>query len=238
MNIKKSVLAVLLSGIFIFSITGMSQAIPFIDTTGSWNGSDYISCFGEPNTSTYGQTFTVTDSETVLNSFTFFLDDFLNPDFVDFEAYVYAWDGNKATGPALYAGTPMSTTNNGGNDGFEAITINTGGVNLISGSQYVAFFTAANRFDGSRGTSKWGGLGGANVYSGGQFVYLNNGNDFGQLFTTNWNKNFQGFGSDLAFSMSFSDPAAPVPAPSTMLLLGLGLIGLVGYNYRRQKETV
>ncbi|MGR3319062.1 MAG: hypothetical protein ACUZ8O_11365, partial [Candidatus Anammoxibacter sp.] len=179
-NMKKTVLTILLSGVFVFSLSSVSKATALIDTTGSWAGS--ILWFGESDnaSSTYGQTFTVTGSETVLDSFTFFQDDSVNPDFVDFEAYVYAWDGDRATGSSLFTSSPMSTTNNGGNDGWEIFTINTGGVTLTTGSQYVAFFTTANMFDDITGSSAWKSTGGQDVYDGGQFVFLNNGDKFGE----------------------------------------------------------
>lgn len=227
---KEYLLLSLTALILVLGISGMGHAITLIDTTGSWNGSDFIWSFGESNSSTYGQTFTVTGSETKLDSFSFFLDDYLNPDFVDFEAYVYAWDGYKATGSALYASSPMSTTNNGGSGGFENFTLNTGGISLNSGSQYVAFLTASNMFDGSLGTSKMGGLDGANVYSGGQFVFLNNGSDFGQILTNNWTTNWKGIGADTAFTMNLSDP---VPEPATLLLFALGIIGLAGAGRKK-----
>lgn len=225
----------LLAAAFAFSIASTSFAIPVIDTTGSWNGSDSIGGFGEPpNSATYGQTFTVTGPETVLDSFTFYVDDQFNSvftDFVDFEVFVYAWDGGKATGPALFSSSPMSTTNNGGADGWEAITTNTGGIDLVSGSQYVAFFSGSNLFDGEPAISVWGGLNGADVYAGGQFAYSNNADNFGELFTNDWSLGFQGEGSDLAFSMRFSEQA-PIPEPATVTLLGLGLAGLVARNRR------
>jgi hypothetical protein len=40
----------------------------------------------------------------------------------------------------------------------------------------------------------------------------------------------------LDYTITYGDGPAPVPEPSTMLLLGAGLLGLVGLNRRRRKE--
>lgn len=204
-------------------VTNAPTARADLNTFDSWDRTSFISAMGEMSTSTYGQTFTV-GTETVLNSFTFALDDLVNPDVVDFEAYVMEWNGWRATGPVLFQSSAMSTTNNGGADGWEYITIHTNGLHLISGSKYVAFFTAANQYDGSYGNSKWGYTW-ADVVSGGDFVYMNNDSDFSRLTMYPWDLSHQ----DLAFSMDFS----PVPAPGAVLLGVLGL-GTAGMKLRRR----
>ena len=174
-----------------------------IETVSSWDGSRSIGSFGETNTATYGQTFTVDGPETDLDSFTFYVNDNVNPDYVDFEAYVMEWDGSKATGPILHQSAPISSTNNGGSDGFESFTIDTGGVSLTAGKQYVAFFCASNLFDGLYGTARFGGVLGS-TYTGGSFVHDNNGSNFSQLTTSTWDNTTGGSWGDLAFEIVLS----------------------------------
>ncbi|MBH8565525.1 hypothetical protein I8748_25680 [Nostoc sp. CENA67] len=201
-----------------------------IDTTSSWNGVNYIWPFGEFNTGTYGQTFTVPETDNVITSFTFFLDEYDGLDVVDFAAYLAKWDGTKATGSILYESKAQSIDNV---PGFQEFTFNTGEISLNPGEQYVAFLSASNFFDGEEGTGKLGYIAGiddiysgaGDVYSGGSFVFLNNGSDFSLLTTTPW-ETFVGLGlGDTAFKVTFQ---SPTPVPEPLSLGGVTVAGLLG----------
>lgn len=195
-----------------------------INTASSWDGSSLITPFGETDTATYGQTFTV-GADNVLQSFSFFLGGF-ESEAVDFAAYVMGWDGAQAEGSILYQSTKQTKDSN---SSFEEFTFNTGGINLTSGQQYVAFLSASNFFDGILGTTGMGYLD-SDVYSGGGFVFRNNGSDFSLLTSTPW-ETFIGNGvDDTAFKASFTSSAA-IPTPALLP----GLIGMGVATLRKRK---
>ena len=162
LQLRQKLLATTVSTAFMaLGTIGTAHAVTVIDTTPSWNGTIGVGLFGRPFNATFGQTFTV-GVDNVLNSFTFFLrQTTVAP--VEFVAYVSQWDGIHATGPILYQSTSQSTTQP---NIFQNFTFNTGGTNLVSGKQYVAFVSASN-FPSS-GQGFMGSIF-SNVYSGGQF---------------------------------------------------------------------
>lgn len=211
-----------------------------IDTSSSWIGGG-VSGFGEGATGIFGQTFTVPESDTILDSFTFWLADFVispySPDYVDFSAYVMAWEHNDdymrmhAVGDVLWQSDQQSTTNNNGQgSGWEEFTFQTDGIKLDSGEKYIIFLSSLEFNDGEPGYAKMGAV--PNALDQDYFVAKQGG----AFTTTGWTR-FQDE-DDAAVIISFSAPApapAPVPEPSTMLLFGTGLAGLVGSRLRRKK---
>jgi hypothetical protein len=171
-----------------------------IETTSAWDGVEYISAFGEPDTATYAQTFTVPSTE-VIENFTVYIDDRMNPDAVDFQMFLGEWDTTNNWVSSLYSlGTLQTTTNNGGLDGFEAFTHEMTGYTLYPGATYVFGVIASNSFDTEPGDSEVGYINDPNAYPRGQFVYLNNGSDFNAIYDTPFSMWLAG---DLAFEMTF-----------------------------------
>ncbi len=239
MNTK---LALACAAIF-FGTTVLHASV--IDTTSTWNFTTEVQYFGEPNSGTYGQTFTVVGPDTRLDSFSFWMDGEPDPDSVDFAAYVMAWDDatRRPTGSILFE-SPMRTLANDSEDSLEQIIFHTGGLLLDDGQKYVAILSASNYFDGSTGRAVLGYLA-SDVYDGGGFFFLNNGSDFSALTSNPW-EIFVGSGvADLAFQANFNveDPTTPTPPgpvytpePTSLALWGIALSVLsVGVARRRAK---
>lgn len=184
-----------------------------IDTT-TYTSSP-VGPFGQPDSSVYGQTITTDSLGGKLESFSFYL----RPLNEEFKAYVYAWDGLKATGSALYE----SSVNNIGTgfSGYQEVTFNPN-VNLSSNSSYVLFFSTTGLFDGSANVNSWALAG--EHYSGGDFVFTNAGNDFTKITSTEWSYTGSPAFGDLAFKAVIT--SVPEPSNLSLSLLGLTLLGL------------
>jgi uncharacterized protein with beta-barrel porin domain len=175
-----------------------------IDTTPQWDGSNFISSWGVTNTATYGQTITPTTGQRILTGFTFELAR-TSGTASQYQAFVYQWDSanNRITGTALFSSAvftaPAATT-------FTAVTINTGSIVLTPGQQYVLFLSTSNQQPQASASYKYGSLTNNTTYAGGQFVFQNNGANFGNLSTSSWSS----IADDLAFTAMLNGFVSPM----------------------------
>lgn len=188
-----------------------------IDTEPSWNGTQFISSFGNPNTATYGQTVTVPlGSPGTLTRFSFQIGNCSAA--VTARAHIYAFNGSTATGSSLFSSAPFVIPSG---SAFNRITVNTGNLTL-PGGLYVFFFSISQD-PGAGGSCRYGSVTNT-AYSGGQFVFQNNGTDTSQWTSTTWST----IASDLAMQSDLNIGAVSrvnvfsVPTLSEWAMIFLG----------------
>jgi hypothetical protein len=170
-----------------------------IDTTAAWDGTTAANPFGcNGATTTYGQVLTVPAHRHHLTKFAMQWTDLTSGSMVVREE-LYAWDGTKATGSAIYESP--ATTYTSGQSGFYNVTFKYKG-KLKPGSQYVAFGSIDKDYEQCTTSQVGWALDLSDAYSGGDFVYQNNGGDESQWTSTAWS-NF-GTGWDLAFRATYT----------------------------------
>jgi hypothetical protein len=173
----------------------------------------------------------------VLESFTFYIA--FTQGRILFDALVYAWDADAfaTTGPALFSSFDNELDTPTGSLGTkEPVTIVTGGVALMPGESYIAFFrntsgpvgAAVSRGFNPDGTSY--PLGRGFAARSDDFPIPGGGGTPGPIEGRPW------FGSestsndyDYKFRFVFSGGPTPIPLPATgwLLLAGLGALGLM-----------
>ena len=184
--------------------TTIGNSPPWTSGVSSGFGVSGAPAYRIPN---YGQTVTVPATDTVLDSFTFYVD---LPTNLIFRGEVYAWN-------PIESGQ-TSTTSYGSGYSPHAITFNTGGIPLTAGTQYVLFITtsrdyAANVAAGITATG-FVGYTPTDTYSGGDWVYMDDGGNPNLWTTLGWWHPALFFPGqdDLAFTATFSPPQPCTPA--------------------------
>lgn len=196
-----------------------------------------ISPFGKASTATYGQTFMTAGGFNTLQNFSFWLNDGFdsqNAADVRFKAYIMQWDATNghATGPVLYS-SGLQSGPSGASQRYDFIT---GPLLLNGGSQYVAFLSASGLFASMPATATTEmEITVEGTYTGGQFVYADNGDDFDALSSTEWD--FWNNTPELQthFFAEFSGDVSVVPEPSTVLLLAIGLSAMLVVAMKKKR---
>lgn len=197
--------------------------------------------FGKSSTATYGQTFVAPVGFTYLQSFSFWLSNdpglqAVNPDALRFRAYVMEWDANNghATGNPLF----MSAVQSGPGALSQRYDFAPTNTLLNSTKQYVAFLSASGLFGSIGATEATAGVESsfAGTYTDGQFVFADNGDDFGALTTDAWllSGGFPEYQAHFAASFT-ANAVAVVPEPSSMILLAAGMSAMLLVVVRRKR---
>ncbi len=194
-----------------------------INTIPLWDGSRFISSFGVVNTATYGQRITVAAGATPLTSFSFEIGNCGAN--VTLRGEVYAWNGSRATGSALYESAPVTISNS---SAFQLVSFNTGSLSLPAG-QYILFASTSRDQTGAPSSAcRWGSVSDT-AYTGGEFHFINNGADPNSWTTVTWST----INEDLAMQVTglIAPPTVSAVDPATGPAAGGTPITITGTEF-------
>lgn len=211
-------LVVFFSVFLLFLSTSIIHAAIIDSTGGNPAPLNYFApFFGTPDHQIYGQTFIAPSTDTYLNNFSLYLSSrYSGSGALDLKGYIADFDSTKNS-PILYTSS-IQTMNAAGT--LQEFFFDTGSLSLIGGHAYIAYLSVEGLTNPANSNFSMPGV--DDRIEGGPY--------FLPAGSTYW-VGIGGF--DIWFKANFS---ASVPEPSTMLLLGSGLLGLVGYSRRRLKK--
>lgn len=231
-NLRRSlVLALTTAALAFVPISATAQTLSLPDSDLPTSG------FGKGATPTFGQTFTAPAA--YLQSFSFWLSNdpglTANPGSLLFQAYVMRWDATNGytTGPVLYT-SAVQTGPTAFSSRYNFAATN---VLLNPSMQYVAFLSASSQLANIGATDanavmETSFLG---TYTGGQFVFTDNGANLATLSTTPWD--FTGLPEYQShFEATFTSAAVSVvPEPSSLMLLLSGAMAVLVVAMKKKR---
>lgn len=221
MNISKLLTAPAFAAMLAFS--GVAGATLIIDNSASINNA--VQPFGAPNTATYGEAFHTNATDTLLSTFSMFLNANGGGGTLDFKGYIGAWDGTKVTS-IVYSSATQTATGAGGAFGFAPA------VQLAANANYIAFLSISELAAQPDNTYTMpAAFGPSDVDpSTDGFFFQNNGLDESQWSSTAWDS----FGAGVLDVRLIAELRAPdqVPEPGALALVGLAMAAMVATRKR------
>ncbi len=146
-----------------------------------------VGSLGCPNSTTYGETITIPAKKKSLSMFKYYMGgQAASGQSMVVRGELYAWDGTKATGSAIFETAPKTIAF--ADPTFSFVTFRTPGAKVKAGKQYVIFVSIDKDYESCTGSYglTWGAADGT-AYTGGGFVFQNNTGDESQWTATSWN---------------------------------------------------
>ncbi len=170
------------------SHVGLSGHAPTINTWNQWRPGGGIAGQGpgEGWADTFGQIITIPSDTPRLARFEFFMHQFSASGQLVMRGEVYAWDGLRATGTALWESAPRTVAIVAA-DRWKGVRFSVHELALTPGAQYVLFTSIAKDYEQcTLGYSvSWAAVSGKH-YRGGKFVSQDNDGDESQWTTQAW----------------------------------------------------
>lgn len=202
------------------------------------NANDASAAFGQ----TFRPTSAVCPISCALQSFTFWLgnDPQLNivnaPD-LRFRAYLALWDGTRPTS-ILYASDIIYSGPTALSQRYDFAVPNIG---VTVGTRYVAFLSAVGLFGNILPATASAGMeidfSNPASYVDGAWVYTSFGATLAALTSSAWDLTDRDPLGQARFAAVFGEASTVVPEPSTYLMVGAGLMGIVMVRRRQQRAA-
>jgi hypothetical protein len=181
------------------------------------------------------QTFTTPVSSPVLQSFTFFLGDYLGGADLRFRADVFAFSGDRIVGPSLYASSVRHGSDN--QSGYSPYLFADVNVLLTGGSTYVLLLRPTDL--SPDGSSNFVATSQSNSFTLGSLFYASATSDAALALAGAFTQSTDAdYGVDAAVIATFGPVVTTVPEPSTVALLasGLAVIGMLARRRTRRRD--